>query len=87
MVGHITSIHSYLVHTTVCSHGSIRLAGGSSSMNGRVEVCLNGHWGTVCDDEWTTIEANVACQQLGYSGSGRQFSPFASFSLQMLLTT
>jgi len=55
---------------TECSHGNIRLRGGSTSMNGRVEVCLNGDWGTVCHDRWANIDANVACRQLGFSGSG-----------------
>ena len=58
------------IYVTGCTHGSIRLRGGPTSINGRVEVCLNGDWGTVCDDGWSTVDSNVACRQLGYSGSG-----------------
>ena len=61
---------SILIAFVGCVNGSIRVMGGSSSMEGRVEVCQNGDWGTVCDDGWTTVDANIACRQLGFSNSG-----------------
>ena len=38
---------------------------GVSDIEGRVEVCLGGGWGTVCEDNWTTEDAIVVCRQLG----------------------
>lgn len=56
-----------------CTTGDLRLAGtGTSSMQGRVELCNNNQWGTVCDDSWGTTDATVVCRQLGYSRTGKK---------------
>lgn len=51
----------------------MRLEGGSRSSEGRVEVYLDGQWGTVCNNLWTLREANVVCMQLGYVGADNVF--------------
>ena len=53
-----------------CTHGSVRLVGGSTSNQGRVEVCFGLTWGTVCDHGFYYYDAyyiaRVVCRQLGY---------------------
>ena len=52
----------------------IRLRGGSSPSEGRVEIQYNGVWGTVCDDGWNTNDATVVCRQLSYRTATRASS-------------
>ena len=51
-------------------NGSLRLVGGASYREGRVEVCIDGQWGTVCYNEEL---AEIVCEQLGF-GNQSEYS-------------
>ncbi|XP_046303083.1 neurotrypsin isoform X2 [Marmota monax] len=61
-----------------CRHGpaspAIRLAGGRSLHEGRVELYRAGQWGTICDDQWDNADAEVVCRQLGFSGVAKAWT-------------
>ena len=53
---------------TDCPDQAVRLVNGSTNREGRVEVCQNGNWGTVCTQSGETAEfASFVCNQLGFS--------------------
>ena len=53
-----------------CEDGDIRLADGKTKNEGRVEICFEDHWGTVCGHLFTNVDASVVCRQLGFEPQG-----------------
>ena len=69
----ITTIGSSTVNGD-CTDGSVRLVSGANDTLGLVEVCINSGWGGICIYRFGTNDAEVVCNQLGFSHEGRHLS-------------
>ena len=59
----------------------IRLIGGNSRFEGRIEIMYQGLWGTICDDGWDDNDTAVVCRQLGlFNGTVTMQNQFGSSS-------
>ena len=55
---------------SLCEDGDVRLDTSDAIVGGRLDVCYDGIWGSVCNEMWTDIDAQVACNQLGLPSTG-----------------
>ncbi|KAL4451936.1 hypothetical protein ABPG75_007598 [Micractinium tetrahymenae] len=69
---------------TVASVASMRLVGGKTDLEGRVQITIGGKDGTICADGWDAKDAQVACRQLGLTGGTP--ASFGSDSLPALVS-
>ena len=74
---YISALHNLYFVTDATSSPNIRLVGGATNLEGRVEVYHNDQWGTICSNDWDLNAAIVVCRQLGYYGDANsaQFGP------------
>lgn len=73
-----TTFSSYVGLSNGEYEGSIRLVGGHSYYDGRVEVFYNGQWGTICDNDFDKNEALVICRALGLYPSSYSVAVFGN---------
>ena len=57
----------------------VRLVDGNNLDQGRLEVYHNGTWGSVCDDYWSTKDAQVVCREIGLPVAGARASYYGQF--------
>ena len=71
----------FIFVVTVCRLGDIRLVNGNSSLEGRIEMCYNDAWSTICHTSWESSGAQQVCRQLNLPSTGKRVKIYISIIL------
>ena len=70
----------------VCEERDIRITNGSLIMDqssyfisGGIQICVNSHWATICQNQWNDSAAAVGCRNLGLSYTGGRLKSHISY--------
>lgn len=71
----VTSLSAQNTESTIlhsdCGDNDLRLVEGPSANEGKIEICTNGFWGTLCSSyRFGDADARVVCRQLGFQTLG-----------------
>lgn len=69
----------FLFLLVLCDNGYVRLVNDTAQSvllkdtvsQGRVEVCVDNEFRTVCDSGWNNTDASIICTELGFSRYGK----------------
>ena len=76
-----------LDHNCPCGpEGAVRLVDGIVPYRGRVEICKDGRWQSICSGSWDSRDAAVVCRQLGYPTEGLHYSQVFVYNINGNLT-
>ena len=68
------------------STGDVRLVGSVNMTKGRLEICVNDYWGTICNDGPNDVfdrrAAEVVCKQLRFPDSGEHCILIFSYKIK-----
>lgn len=73
-----------ILDNTGCTNGAVRLVGGSER-EGDVQICRDGIWGYICDEDWSENEARVVCRDQGYNVNCKYFKAIKIISMHFPL--
>ena len=77
LIAIVTVVVSLAATQPGCNHdGDVRLVKGTTLQEGRLEICIDSNWSTVCNDDWSNRDSWVVCRQLGYNENGIKLGVF-----------